>query len=359
MTRFLLLITLSIALLTFWHGSVAAAPANDNFANAVSISTLPYSNSHSTAGATTEAGEPSPCGGIAATVWYTYTPAENETVAIDTSSSDYDTVLAAYSGSSLGSLSLIACNDDYQGLQSLLIVALTAGNTYYFQAGGFFGATGSLAMNLSTFTTPNEATPVTIDIKPEGTPNSINLSSNGVLPVAILAADGFDPSTVDPATVSFDTAPPVHFAMEDVDDDGDLDLILHFLTQETGIKSTDTEACLTGQTYGAEEIEGCDTVRIVPPSSDGDLDSFADDVEATLGTHQFFYCSKAGVYLAWPPDLNGDARVTASDVFSIFPGWLKRLGDEGFKPRHDLNIDTVISGADVFKLFPVWLQTCD
>lgn len=355
MKRFLLATLLGIAAVTFWHGSATAAPTNDDFADAVSTSPLPFSNSGSTAGATTEVGEQSPCGGIAATVWYEYTPDENEIVTADTFSSDYDTVLAAYSGTSLGSLSLMACNDDFAGLRSQVIVGLTDGNTYYFQVGGFFGDTGNLALHL-TVNGNTEATPITIDIKPGGEPNSINLSNEGVIAVAILAVDGFNPSTVDPATVEFvevEGTSPEHFAMEGGD------LIMHFRTQDTGITSTDTKACLTAETYAAEALKGCDSVRIVPPNSDGDFDSFADNVEATLGTHQFFYCSKAGVYLAWPPDLNGDGRVSSSDVFSIFQGWMKRLGDDGFNPRHDLNIDTVIAGGDVFKLFPLWLQTCD
>ena len=56
----------------------------------------------------------------------------------------------------------------------------------------------------------------------------------------------FDASTVDPATVSFGAtggeAAPVHWALEDVDADGNTDLILHFRTQATGIGCGDTSA---------------------------------------------------------------------------------------------------------------------
>ena len=46
------------------------------------------------------------------------------------------------------------------------------------------------------------ATGVTVDIKPGTFPNSINLGSNGVVPVAILSTDTFDATTVDPRSVT-------------------------------------------------------------------------------------------------------------------------------------------------------------
>ena len=104
---------------------------------------------------------------------------------------------------------------------------------------------------------------VEIDIKPGSYPNSINLKSKGVIPVAILTTPSFDASTVDPATVLFAGASPTHSALEDVDGDGDLDLILHVPTQSTNIQQGDTEACLTGQTFGGDSIQGCDSVNVV------------------------------------------------------------------------------------------------
>ncbi|HET7842359.1 MAG TPA: kelch repeat-containing protein [Terriglobia bacterium] len=44
---------------------------------------------------------------------------------------------------------------------------------------------------------------VSIDIKPGDSTNTINLKSNGVVPVAILGSKTFDPMTVDPSTVTF------------------------------------------------------------------------------------------------------------------------------------------------------------
>jgi hypothetical protein len=106
--------------------------------------------------------------------------------------------------------------------------------------------------------------PVDIDIKPGSHPNSINLKSRGVIPVAVLSTEGFDASTVDPTTVVFAGASPVRYAVRDVDRDGDQDLILQFRTHETNIAPGDTEACLTGETYGDKGIQGCDSIRTVP-----------------------------------------------------------------------------------------------
>jgi hypothetical protein len=109
--------------------------------------------------------------------------------------------------------------------------------------------------------------PVTIDIKPGGVPNSINPRSKGVIPVAVLTTETFDATTIDWSTVHFGAsgseAAAVHYAMADVDGDGDTDMIFHFRTQETGIACGDTTASLTGQTFGAQIVEGSDSINTV------------------------------------------------------------------------------------------------
>lgn len=113
---------------------------------------------------------------------------------------------------------------------------------------------------------------VAIDIRPGSRRNPINPLSRGVIPVALLttgagAREDFDAWDVDPLTILFGPAgaPIVHaqgHAM-DVDGDGDLDRILHFRTQQTGIRCGDTEATLTGTTFDGQAIQGVDAIRTV------------------------------------------------------------------------------------------------
>jgi len=104
-----------------------------------------------------------------------------------------------------------------------------------------------------------------IDIKPGSYPNSINLKSKGVVPVAVLTTDTFNANSVDPVTVEFAGAAPLRWTLEDVDDDGDTDLLFHFKTQELleYLDENSTKAFLTGYTFGGEFIWGTDTVNIV------------------------------------------------------------------------------------------------
>jgi hypothetical protein len=102
-----------------------------------------------------------------------------------------------------------------------------------------------------------------IDIKPGSDLNSINLKSRGVVPVAVLTTGDFDAGTIDPGTVKFAGAEPVRSTLEDVDEDGDLDMLFHFKTQKLNLYENSTKATLTGETFGEVGIEGTDTVRIV------------------------------------------------------------------------------------------------
>lgn len=112
------------------------------------------------------------------------------------------------------------------------------------------------------------ASALEIDIKPNvGEANPINPSSRGLIPVAILTTDDFDAQRVDSTTLAFGPdgaaiAHPVGHA-EDVDGDGNIDLVVHFRTPETGIACGDTEATLTGQLFDGQPVEGSDTITTV------------------------------------------------------------------------------------------------
>ena len=132
------------------RGLNPVAPANDDFANRLPITSLPFTHSQSTGAATMEPGEPQPCGLIGSTVWFQYTPPADGTLVADTFGSSYDTVLAAYHGSGWPPSVNDGCNDDSVGLQSQISFPVTAGVTYYFQVGGFSGRTGNLILHVQS-----------------------------------------------------------------------------------------------------------------------------------------------------------------------------------------------------------------
>jgi streptogramin lyase len=110
---------------------------------------------------------------------------------------------------------------------------------------------------------------IALDVKPGSDANPINVSSMGVIPVAILGSDAFDAADVDVTTLAFgpDGAAPKHRRgghEEDVNDDGLTDLVSHFSTQAAGIAPGDIKACVTGETLSGIPFEGCDEITTGP-----------------------------------------------------------------------------------------------
>ncbi|NIO09766.1 MAG: hypothetical protein GTO40_17890 [Deltaproteobacteria bacterium] len=114
---------------------------------------------------------------------------------------------------------------------------------------------------------------VPIDIKPGSYPNSINLGSQGVVPVAILSSDSFDATNVVPDTVELSGAAVAMRGKgnkymaheEDVNGDGLVDLVV-----QVGVQNLDPGqfqegyAVLTAQTYDGVSVGGEDEITIVP-----------------------------------------------------------------------------------------------
>jgi len=108
---------------------------------------------------------------------------------------------------------------------------------------------------------------VTLDIKPDGFPNSINPYSRGVIPLAVLGSETFDVANVDVTTLAFGPggAPIAHLSghLQDVNYDGITDLVTHYRTRDTGIVCGDESATLTGETLDGLPIEGTDSIQTV------------------------------------------------------------------------------------------------
>ena len=118
---------------------------------------------------------------------------------------------------------------------------------------------------------------VIIDIKPGGNPNTINLRSKGLLPVAILSSEEigkeFDATTIDPSTVQLAGAGVAvrgknnkYMAhKEDVNGDGLTDLVVQIEIKNLNPdKLEDGFAILAGQTSDGVEITGSDKIAIAP-----------------------------------------------------------------------------------------------
>lgn len=134
----------------------APPPPNDNFANAIAITSLSLTDFQDSSGATSESADPIPLcvqqltvaqgntgghkNGAYNTIWYKFTPVFSVNLNVDTIGSTYDTVLSIWAGSA-PTLTNIACNDDINPgiiVQSQILgVPLTAGTTYYIMVSSF------------------------------------------------------------------------------------------------------------------------------------------------------------------------------------------------------------------------------
>lgn len=127
---------------------LSSPPANDDFNDALLITSLPYQDSVDTSGATVAPDDPDMgCGaGVNSnTVWYRFSASSSQLVEANTFGSDYDTVLAVFTGTR-GALNWIACNDDTAGtLRSQLLFEAEAGRTYYVEVADYGSPGGGLA----------------------------------------------------------------------------------------------------------------------------------------------------------------------------------------------------------------------
>lgn len=110
-------------------------------------------------------------------------------------------------------------------------------------------------------------TPVTIDMRPGGSQNSVNPKNQGIVQVAVLSNSAFNATNVDPTTLRFEngslTGAPVHASFRDVNGDRIADLVVHFKTQDTGILCGNTSVTLIGKTYDGLDIKGSDFISTV------------------------------------------------------------------------------------------------
>jgi hypothetical protein len=117
------------------RAAFSSPPANDNFADADVISTLPFTDSGDLNGTTTEPGEQNLCTFQPQTVWYAFTPSSTAVVSADLNGSSGGMVLTAYqsNGGGIGGLGYMSCI-----FGGSLTFTANAGTTYYFQVGSYY-----------------------------------------------------------------------------------------------------------------------------------------------------------------------------------------------------------------------------
>ncbi len=140
-----------------------------------------------------ETGEPGPFS-VDNSIWWTWTPSATGTATISTEDSGvnfttFDTTLTVYTGSTLGSLTTVAFDDDSgTGLRSLVVFPVHGGTTYRIKVDGFAATNGLLNLHVENGPAPTcGGAPATI----VGTINAETIDGTAGDDV-IVAGDGND-----------------------------------------------------------------------------------------------------------------------------------------------------------------------
>ena len=129
-------------------GGAIQGPPNDDFANRIPLAGTGAYDSGSNLNASTEAGEPSHASQGSHSAWWSWTAPRTAPVQVTLEGSSFDTVLAAYTGNSVGNLKLVAENDDISDSvkTSQITFNATTGTVYQFAVDGFGNAQGDIAL---------------------------------------------------------------------------------------------------------------------------------------------------------------------------------------------------------------------
>ena len=137
-------------------GSAAAAPRNDDFADAVPLRVGKTVNGSIT-GATKQRGEPQHARSLATrSVWYTFKSRRKVALKLDTCRSNFDSVIAVYTGRSLRSLRPVDFNNDgcgRSGAGSRVTFTARPGRVYRIAVAGF-APSGRFALRTTKIDVP-------------------------------------------------------------------------------------------------------------------------------------------------------------------------------------------------------------
>lgn len=133
--------------------ALVAAPANDHFSAGLTLMGSPASTTGTNIQATRESGEPfhGPDDDLGNSVWWQWTAPSSGRFIFSTAGSNYDTLLAVYTGNSVSSLTLVGSNDDRSGFDTTSQVAFYAqsGIIYRIAVDGAYFRTGNISLGVT------------------------------------------------------------------------------------------------------------------------------------------------------------------------------------------------------------------
>lgn len=143
--------------------SIIQPPPNDFFTNSIKVPAAGSNYVTLNKAATLETGEPVHAGvqSVAASLWWTYTPAVNGSVLIDTAGSQVDTVVGVYTNNTLASLKLVvSTNDIGNRKQAFVIFDAKAGTAYRIAVASYdTNSTGTIRMAVIPGGSPDTTAP--------------------------------------------------------------------------------------------------------------------------------------------------------------------------------------------------------
>lgn len=131
------------------YNSTTSIVTNDNFSSRIAISGTSGQTTGSNINCTKELGEPNHAGNSGGqSVWWEWVAPASGQVEISTAGSNFDTLLAVYSGTSVSNLTTVASNDDYgMTYQSRVSFNAQQGTSYKIAVDGWVTSAGNITLN--------------------------------------------------------------------------------------------------------------------------------------------------------------------------------------------------------------------
>jgi hypothetical protein len=172
-------------------------PPNDFLVHAAPLTNSSDTVSANTFEATKEVGEPNHAGNLGGkSAWWSFTAPADGVLALSTTNSSFDTLLAVYTGDRIADLTLVGANDDaypqVQGGHSELAQAVRAGQAYRIAVDGYDSAGGAMFLKY-TFAQGAVYT-LTASASDGGSvsQSSFSVPSNTTVTVSAVASAGFE-----------------------------------------------------------------------------------------------------------------------------------------------------------------------